>query len=85
MSESIRAQSKRDFHTDSSSLDALQCGALLRVADATEKMAQQYDALITDRDYYKRLAAERLEQINALRFSNAGFKAWITRLRRKMQ
>lgn len=34
--------------------DSLKVGALMRIADATEMMARNYDQLIAERDRYKR-------------------------------
>lgn len=34
--------------------DAIKLGAILRIADATEVMARNYDQLIAERDRYKR-------------------------------
>jgi hypothetical protein len=56
------------------SLDQINCGALLRIADATELMAKRYSDLIDERDNYKRWYEQerdakhrRDRRINALR------------------
>lgn len=58
----LRQNSKLDYYTNfPSRLDALRTGAFLRIADATEKMALNYDTLIRERDQYKKWYAERGE------------------------
>lgn len=59
--KSYRKESRTDWGRDlDGHLDreSLQFGAILRIADAVEKMAQSYDALIHDRDFYKRRSKE---------------------------
>ncbi len=34
-------------------IEQINSGALLRIADASEKMAENYDALLRDRDFWK--------------------------------
>lgn len=53
------------------SLDQINTGALLRIADAAEKMAERHTELIRQRDYFEgeakrlRLIREKLERSNA--------------------
>jgi len=64
--------------------EQLQTGAILRIADATEKMATNYTALQSDRDYYKR----RLESVQAdnrhLYKQLSGLRGEITKLKKKL-
>lgn len=55
--KSLREQSRIDWGHDidkAITLEQINTGALLRIADAVEKMAQSYDNLIRDRDWQKR-------------------------------
>lgn len=61
----------------------LQIGALQRIADATEKMAQDYDALLHQRNYYKG-EVERLRGIRTtLERSNAALRGHLKRAKSK--
>lgn len=53
--KSYREQSKVDWGTESDSLTAeqIQTGALLRIADAVEKVAADYTAIRNSRDYWQ--------------------------------
>lgn len=90
MFKSYREQSKVNWGREYSegeapTRDEVQYGAILRIADAVEKMAQNYAALINERDMLRgmyrseRAAAERLYR------SNAGLRGVITRMKRKQQ
>jgi len=65
------------------SIEQINCGALLRIADATEKMAQSYQALIEDRDYYKKRHIECVQEIRSLKKSNSALRGQITKLKKK--
>lgn len=71
---SYRQASKTDWGNEESqgvTLEQINTGAILRIADATEKMAERHTELIRQRDYFegevKRLLAirEHLERSNA--------------------
>ena len=61
----------------------LKIGALLRIADAAEKMAASYDVLRSDRDFYKQRSDERGDTIRQLRKSIAGLRGYIKRLEKR--
>lgn len=62
-------------------LEQINTGAVLRIADATEKMAQRHTELIRDRDYYKG-KAERLDvECNRLSRRVAALRGVITRMK----
>lgn len=63
-------------------IEQIQLGAVLRIADAVEKMAQNYNALLTDRDWYKRRYQEQSEVISRLQRSQAGLRGYIKRLKK---
>lgn len=63
------------------SMEQIQLGALLRIADATEKMAVGYNQLIRDLEYYKREHKKAREREAILSRSNAALKGQITKLK----
>mgnify|MGYP003583070035 FL=1 len=54
MAESLRDKSRRNWANDDSSNEQIQLGCMLRIADATEKMALRHTELMRDRDQYER-------------------------------
>lgn len=65
-------------------LDQIKVGALLRIADATEKMAQQHTRLIADRDRFELLWKAAVKRAAELERSNTALKGHVTRLRNKL-
>lgn len=80
-----KEQSRLNWYTEDEklSLEQINTGALLRIADATEKMASNYIALQNDRDYYKRRYQE--EQASKERMSRRinALKGVITKMKKK--
>lgn len=68
--------------TDAPTWQEVRDGALLRIADATEKMAQRHTELMRERDYYEQLANSRAEHIRRLERSNAALRGVIARMKR---
>jgi len=62
--------------------EQIQLGAILRIADATEKIAGNYDALIRDRDFYKGLYNDQRNEIHLLLHRIAGLKGYIKRMKK---
>lgn len=62
--------------------EAIQLGAILRIADATEKMAANYSGLIADRDYYQKRMKESERESCCLRRSIAGLRGYIKRMKK---
>lgn len=62
----------------------LKLGALMRIADATEVMAREYQELINDRDMYQRWYNETRTHRNRLERSNAALRGQITKLRKRL-
>lgn len=62
---SYKDESKENYGSDADIFnnEQLQTGALLRIADAAEKMAENYDRLLRDVKYWK----ERCERSDAAR------------------
>lgn len=64
--------------------DSLKTGALLRIADATEKMAQRHTELIEQRDRYERYWEESRRTIEARDRQIAALRGQITKLKRRL-
>lgn len=82
-----REHSKGEWHRrddQTPTLDQLKFGAIQRIADATEKMAQRHTELIAERDQFERQynAAQNWSEIYRARLSAA--KGQITKLRKKI-
>lgn len=82
---SYRKESKKDWGTrnsDGLSLEQINTGCLLRIADASEAMAKNHQKLIDDLDYYKRRYEESSKGIEVLFRRIAGLKGYIKRLKK---
>lgn len=64
--------------------DHIMLGAVLRIADAVEKMAESWVRLTTDRDQWKRTAENRSARIAELERSNRALRGVVTKLRSRM-
>lgn len=62
-------------------LDQINCGALLRIADATEKVAARHTELIQERDYWEQRYLAVDAERNKLFRSNAALRGYIKRLK----
>lgn len=83
---SYREQSRRDYgRGDYQALTDDQCkvGALLRIADATEVMAKEYNRLLHDLTWYKARCEDQSKTIKHLLGSRAAYKAHLTRMKKK--
>ena len=60
-------------------LEQVNCGSLLRIADAAEKMAASYDQLREERDRYKRWYEREQADNKRLRRSNAALRGHLKR------
>lgn len=81
-----REASKIDWGRDSGdplSLDQINAGALLRIADATEKMAQRHTELIRDRDYWERRARSAEDALDTERRRSASLRGHLKRAKAK--
>jgi len=84
--EESRERYGRDFCGDKSQYatgEELKKGALLRIADALEKMTIRHDELIADRDRYKRWHEEDETQFRKLDHRIAGLRGYIKRLEKR--
>jgi hypothetical protein len=86
----LRDESRKQYTvsvlTDSDGLtdSQLQTGALLRIADATEKMAQRHTELIDERDRYKRWYNEQFQSIGKRDKTIASLRGQITKLKKRL-
>mgnify|MGYP000706361046 FL=1 len=78
-----REQSKKDWESRDTSED-LQLGCLQRIADATEKMASNYQRMENDLAMYKRWYKEKCETVNNRDRSISNLRGQITKLKKKL-
>ena len=78
-----REQSKKDWESRDTSED-LQLGCLQRIADATEKMASNYQRMENDLAMYKRWYKEKCETVNNRDRSISNLSGQITKLKKKL-
>ena len=84
--KSYREESRKNYGQSGGgnlTLEQITCGALLRMADATETMAKNHIKMQSDLDYYKRLSENRADRVASLERSNAALRGTITKLKRK--
>ena len=83
---SYRDESRSNWGCTDRAPDAseLKLGALMRIADATEVMAREYNRLIEQRDMYERLWRESRSCSERLARSNASLRGQITKLRKRL-
>ena len=81
----FRAESRMEWGRrtlDDLTNDEVQTGALLRIADAVEKMAQSYDRMRIDRDWWKGEAERTQEEAKRLRHIIRGLRGALTKAKR---
>jgi hypothetical protein len=85
--ESVRAASRGNFVVagDQPNWQEIRDGALLRIADAAEKMAQRHTDLIRERDSYERAYKREADESRRLARRITALQGVITRMRRKAQ
>lgn len=79
---SYREESRKDWGTSSDSalsIEQINSGAILRIADAVEKMARNYSDLIDDRNWQKERADRSLARADKLERSNAALRGHLKR------
>ncbi len=87
--KSYRQESRKDWgitqeEGHAPDINRIHLGALLRIADAAEKMAQNHAILIDERDRYKRLYDEKVRYAKMLYRSNVSLRGAITRLKKAL-
>ena len=85
----FRARSREDWFpgeapkgTEPISVEKIKLGAILRIADAVETMAERYQILIEERDQYARVWKEEQERRRHSERRIASLHGFITRMRR---
>lgn len=63
-------------------IEQINCGALLRIADAVELMAKRYTDLIDQRDHQQRRADRLEESLYRLHRSNAALRGHLKRAKK---
>lgn len=79
LQENSRAVWTQNDPEERRSTATLKLGAILRIAEATEKMAQNFTALQNDRDYYKRRVEDLYSQNKKLSRRIIALRGAITR------
>ncbi len=64
-------------------LDQINCGALLRIADAVEIISKNYSDLLADNEFYKKRTKEMYLEEKRLAKRIAGLQGYINRLKKK--
>lgn len=65
------------------SIEQINCGSMLRIADATEKMSQNYTEIMNDRDWWRNQSKYKDEEIICLNNRIKALKGVITKLKNK--
>lgn len=84
---SYRQASKTDWGNEESegvTLAQINTGAILRIADATEKMAQRHTDLMHDRDYWERRAKYAERSLDTERRRSASLRGHLKRAKKQM-
>ena len=87
MFKSYRQKSRANWGrntTQALTLDEVQLGAILRIADAAEAMAKNHVQLQSERDHYKQCCDQEQERVAKLERSNAALRGQITRLKNRI-
>lgn len=84
---SLRDASRKEYllRGESAHTDELRTGALQRIADAVEKMAQRHTELIDERDMYKRWYDRESERRARAERRIAALQGVITRMKKARQ
>ena len=79
----VRARSRATVKSAGLTWEVVNAGSLQRIADATEKMAESYDSMRNDRDFWKRIAESRLTERDALQRQVNALRGVITKMKRR--
>ncbi len=60
----------------------IQLGCLMRIADATEKMAKKYTDMEANLEWYKKKYAEHRQELDRMAKRIAGYQGYINRLKK---
>jgi predicted nuclease with TOPRIM domain len=88
MFKSYREGSKTNWGSETGSegmtLEQINTGCLLRIADATDKMAQRHTELIEQRDRFERWYKNEQKRVEYLERSNAALRGHLKRAKVKV-
>ena len=83
-----RDESRKNWGMDSNhgplNLEQIRAGAILRIADATEKMAERHTELIRDRDCWERRAKNAERSLETERHRSASLRGPLERAKKMM-
>jgi len=82
----LRVESRKDWITTAGAnptTEQLMLGCQLRIADAIEAMAKNYQALTDERDRYKKRYMSERRDNASVRRSNQALRAVITKMKNK--
>ena len=84
--KSYREESRKNFGVDGTGLthEQIQLGALLRIADASEKMALRHTELITQRDNFQRWYESEVAASRLLGRRLAAAKGQLTKMKKAL-
>ena len=88
--KSYREESRKNYGQDSApdeglTLDQLNAGALLRIADASEAMARNHNELIEDLERERRWRKDAERSLERERRAGAAYRGHIKRLKRELE
>jgi hypothetical protein len=83
--KTYREESKINYGSvkEKSTLEEINTGSLQRIADATEKMASNYQKMENDLAMYKRWYEERGKTVDKLNYTIRTLKGVITKLKKR--
>lgn len=85
--KSYREESRRDYGCSvepnaAITLDEVKIGAILRIADAAEKMAQRYSELLSSKEYWEGRARTVEIALNTERRRVAALRGYLKRIKK---
>lgn len=86
--KNFRDESRKNLGADnqlSLTVEQINCGAILRIADATEKMASNYTRMENDLKYYKEKFDQKNIEIKRLERVIAGLRGYLKRTKSKQK
>lgn len=84
--QAYREESKKNWGTSEDgglTDDQIRTGAILRIADALEVMAENHDKLVRDRDWLRERLKEEEWRGKTMRRANAALRGHVSRLKKK--
>lgn len=80
----MRQDSRKEWGSGSSVQD-INAGSLQRIADATEAMAKNWNALTAERDRYEHWYRREVDLRESAERSNSALRGVITKLRKRLE